>query len=99
MFLNVFFLIRLRTGAWTVNMDEPYAKVSYKGEVVYYSIVMLSVYCKMNVKLFPLDVHDCKIIFTPYSFQAKEVNTFYTLLKEAAGKQQTVSSISFGTWV
>ncbi|KAJ8044479.1 Neuronal acetylcholine receptor subunit alpha-7 [Holothuria leucospilota] len=82
-FPDITALERLRTGAWTVNMDEPYAKVNYKGEVVYYNVVMLSVYCKMNVKLFPLDVHNCKIIFTPYSFQAKEVSLFYSKDKEA----------------
>ncbi|KAJ8044481.1 Neuronal acetylcholine receptor subunit alpha-7 [Holothuria leucospilota] len=82
-FPDIAIMERLDVGPWKVNMEEPFTKVNFKGEVVYYYMMLISVYCKMDVTLFPFDIHDCELILIPYSFDAKEVSLYYSRDKEA----------------
>ncbi|KAJ8044477.1 Neuronal acetylcholine receptor subunit alpha-7 [Holothuria leucospilota] len=69
---------RVDSGSAESNIEKTFPTVNYKGEVVYYNMMLLSVFCKMDVRLFPLDSHDCGIRFTPYSYQGDEVALYYT---------------------
>ncbi|KAJ8044483.1 Acetylcholine receptor subunit alpha [Holothuria leucospilota] len=69
---------RINVGSAEANMEETFVLVNYKGEVVYYNMMLLSVHCKMDVRLFPLDSHACTIRFIVYSETADEVSLHYT---------------------
>lgn len=71
---------RVDTGSAESNLEKTFPTVNYKGEVVYYNIILLSVFCKMDVRLFPLDSHDCAIRFASYSYQGDEVGVTYLIL-------------------
>ncbi|KAJ8045827.1 Neuronal acetylcholine receptor subunit alpha-9-II [Holothuria leucospilota] len=77
-------LIRIGTGPTTTNVNEPLIVVNHLGQAVYYEILQLTVFCKMNVRLFPFDSHECTQRYTSYTYDGKELRLHPKLDSSAA---------------
>ena len=55
-----------------VGMSAP-VHVSYTGEVVWYSTIIVKTYCKMKVLYFPFDEQFCPIKFSSWSHNETEL--------------------------
>ena len=55
-----------------IGMSAP-VHVSYNGDVVWYSNVIIKSYCKMKVKYFPFDEQFCSIKLSSWSYNETEV--------------------------
>lgn len=55
-------------------MEKPFIIVTSEGKVVYFSLSKMVVYCKMDIRLFPYDEHDCTMRFSTWAFEGDQVS-------------------------
>ncbi|PIK46014.1 putative neuronal acetylcholine receptor subunit alpha-10-like [Apostichopus japonicus] len=66
MFMYVFFHFeRLTTGESRTNLFETYVIVNSTGYVTYYDLSEITVYCRLKLTLFPLDIQACPFKLDP----------------------------------
>ncbi|XP_071815459.1 neuronal acetylcholine receptor subunit alpha-10-like [Apostichopus japonicus] len=64
---------RVGVGRALTNVNEALIVVNFKGEAVYYEIMQLTVFCKMDVRTFPFDSHNCLQRYTSYSYHGGQL--------------------------
>ncbi|XP_071830741.1 acetylcholine receptor subunit alpha-like [Apostichopus japonicus] len=67
---------RVGNGPAEANMEDTFVTADYRGNLVYYNLVFLSVFCKMDVRLFPYDTHSCPARFLSFAYEGDAVAVF-----------------------
>ncbi|PIK46799.1 putative acetylcholine receptor subunit alpha-1-A [Apostichopus japonicus] len=69
-------MTELETRPAEANMEDTFVTADYRGNLVYYNLVFLSVFCKMDVRLFPYDTHSCPARFLSFAYEGDAVAVF-----------------------
>ncbi|XP_071833098.1 neuronal acetylcholine receptor subunit alpha-7-like isoform X2 [Apostichopus japonicus] len=68
---------RLTTGESRTNLFETYVIVNSTGYVTYYDLSEITVYCRLKLTLFPLDIQACPFKFGSYNYDSEQLVLSY----------------------
>ncbi|KAJ8045826.1 Neuronal acetylcholine receptor subunit alpha-10 [Holothuria leucospilota] len=64
---------RIGDGSARANIFDPYIIVNSSGYVKYFDLTYLTVYCRVDMILFPFDTQLCGIKFSSYSYDSEQL--------------------------
>lgn len=58
--------------------NNGYARVNYKGEIIWYNMVVTVTFCKLLIRYFPFDMQHCNLSFTSWNYDLSQVFLLYS---------------------
>ncbi|PIK60593.1 putative neuronal acetylcholine receptor subunit alpha-9-II [Apostichopus japonicus] len=76
--------------------NNGYARVNYKGEIIWYNMVVTVTFCKLLIRYFPFDMQHCNLSFTSWNYDLSQIDFFY--VHELTIEEQIDQFVKNGAW-